>query len=342
MSGWRPRLLMVLALVTPVPAFAQGLFRKSDPLEVIITTGLDALIHDRDSTSRVLHGAELTYKDSSGASVTVAVALRTRGHWRRQSRNCDFPPLKVEMTKDAAGHTLFEGNRTLKLTTGCRPSHSDYEQYILQEYAIYRMYQALTPWSYRTRLAHVTYRDSTNKARPVQSWAFFVEDDGDLAQRRNVKKLETEGAAFDDLESTKFGYLQLFQYMIGNTDWSVGGLHNITLLRDSIGIVHPVPYDFDWTGAVNARYAFPAKTLPIRVVSQRLWRGDCRTAEQMAPAFERFRGRRAEMDSAYTTLAPLSAPVREKMQRYFAEFWPLLENPTKLVAEFKRSCADRN
>ncbi len=336
------RILAIIALMAPVPAVAQGLFKKPDALEVTITTGLGKLIRDRDSTERVTHGAELSYKDSAGTAVTVAITLRTRGHFRRQARNCDFPPLKVEMTKDVARKTIFEGNRTLKLASSCRPSSSDYEQYILQEYSLYRMYQALTPWSFRTRLAHVTFQDSTGKSKPVQSWAFFVEDDGDLAQRRSSKKFETKGALFDDLEPQQFGLMQLFAYMAGNTDWSVAGLHNVTMLRDSSGTVHPVPYDFDWSGAVEARYSFPDKSLPIRTVRDRLWRGDCRTAEEMAPVFERFKARRASMDSAYTALDPLTPAVKGRMKKYFDEFWPMLDNPAKTVATFKRSCGDRN
>ena len=263
MTPYAARILLPLALLVPASAPAQGLFKKPDALEITITTGLHTLIRDRDSTDRVTHGGELSYKDSSGTSVKVPVLLRTRGHFRRQTRNCDFPPLKVEMTKPTAKNTIFEGNRTLKLASTCRPARSEYEQYILQEYVLYRMYQELTPWSYRTRLAHVTYQDSTGKAKPVQSWAFFVEDNGDLAQRRNAKKIETKGAAFDDLEPAKSGLMQLFAYMVGNTDWSVSGLHNVTLLRDSVGVVYPVPFDFDWTGAVDARYAFPDKSLNI-------------------------------------------------------------------------------
>lgn len=289
----------------PFVVQAQGLFKKTEPLEITITTSLAKVIKDRDSTDRVTHGAELAYKDSAGTEVKVAITLRTRGHFRRQVRNCDFPPLKVEMTKAAAKNTVFEGNRTLKLASSCRPSNDDYEQYILQEAAVFRMYQVITPWSYRVRLAHVTYNDSTGKAKPVQSWAFFVEDDGDLAQRRGVKKFEIKGARFDDLEPVLWGKLQLFQYMIGNTDWSVSGLHNITLFKDTAAVIHPVPYDFDWSGAVNTRYAFPDKSLSIRSVVDRLWRGDCSTAEQLAPSIAHFKERRAALDSAYTTIAAL-------------------------------------
>ena len=334
--------LAFLLVVGPAVAGAQGLFRKQDPLEITITTGLSKLINDRDSTDRVLHPADLVYKDSSGVAVKVPITLRTRGHFRRQFRNCDFPPLKVEMTKVAANNTLFEGNRTLKLASSCRPSKPEYEDYILQEAALYRMYMAITPWSYRVRLAHITYLDSSGKAKPVRSLAFFVEDDSELAERRNAKKFDVQGARFDDVEPEKWGYTQLFQYMVGNTDWSLGALHNITLLKDTTGLVHAVPYDFDWSGTVNARYAFPDKSLPIRLVRERLWRGDCRTAEQLAPSIAHFQSRRAALDSAATGIDALSPAAKERMQKYFAEFWTLIENPKRAATEFKRTCAVGN
>lgn len=339
----RGAILLTLALAAaPASSAAQKIFRRPEPLDLTITTRLGTLLKDRDSTERTTHNAELAYKDSAGTLIKVPITLRTRGHWRRQLRNCDFPPLKVEMTKEAARQTIFEGNRTLKLATSCRPSDKEYEQYILREFAVYRMYQAITPWSYRTRLAHITYQDSTGKTKPVQSWAFFVEDDGDLAQRRESKKFPTQGAYFDDLEPELWGNTQLFQYLIGNTDWSVSGLHNITLLRDSLAIIHAVPFDFDWTGAVEARYAFPDKSLPIHRVTDRLWRGDCRTAEELTPFFERFTARRAAMDSAYTSIEALSPGQKERMSKFFAEFWALIANPKRAAVEFKRSCSTRN
>lgn len=338
----RTSLLVACLAGAPAVALAQGLFKRADPLDVTITTGLGALLKDRDSTARVLHGAELAYKDSTGKIVKLAVNLRTRGHFRRQTRNCDFPPIRVEITKAAAKNTLFDGHRKLKLTTNCRAGSSDYEQYILQEYAVYRMFQALTPWSYRTRLAHVAYADSTGKAKPSESWAFFVEDEGDLADRRNTKKLETKGAYFDDLEVEQMGRVQLFQWMIGNTDWSVSGLHNITLLSDSSNVVRPVPFDFDWSGAVNTRYSFPDKSLPIRTVTERLWRGDCRDAAAHGVIIDQFKARRAAMDSAITGLTALKPGVRDRMLKYLGEAWSDMDKPARLAADFKRDCRDRN
>src|SRR5438477_9110718 len=75
----------------------------------------------------------------------------------------------------------------------------------------------------------------------------------------------------------------VFQYMIGNTDFAVTALHNIVLIQDSVGVVYPVPYDFDWSGVISTPYAFPDSRLPIRTVRQRLWRGTCRTPQELAP-----------------------------------------------------------
>jgi len=334
--------IAIAIVVAPVLAGAQGLFKRTEPLEFTITANLGTLIKDRDSTDRVTHPGELSYTDSTGTTIKVPVTLRTRGHFRRQFRNCNFPPLKVEMTKVAAKNTVFEGNRTLKLASNCRPGNAEYEQYILQEIAIYRMYQVITPWSYRARLAHVTYQDSTGKLKPVVSWAFFVEDENDLAQRRNAKKFETKGAYFDDLDPEHWGNVQLFQYMIGNSDWSVAGLHNMTLLKDSVAVIHPVPYDFDWSGAVNARYAFPDPSLPVHSVRDRIWRGDCRPLDKLLPTIERFTARRAALDSAYMTIGPLAPELKNSMRKYFAEFWSLVENPRRAAGEFNRTCSDRH
>ena len=55
-----------------------------------------------------------------------------------------------------------------------------------------------------------------------------------------------------------FDVLCLFEYMISNTDWNVSLLHNIKLIRkkDTKEII-VVPYDFDYSGLVNADYAVP-------------------------------------------------------------------------------------
>lgn len=306
---------------------AQGLFRSDAPLEVTIVTELKALVRERDSTRLVERPGTLTYRDGT-KTTSVPVTLRARGHFRRQARNCDFPPLKLEIAKAAARGTLFQGNDDLKITTNCRPGNADYEQYILSEYALYRAYQLISPRHFRTRLARITYRDVANATPEVLSWAFFIEDDREVAKRHGLRVIEEKNALFRDLDVPQLAITSLFEYMIANTDWSVSALHNVAIMRDTAsGDMHLVAYDFDWSGAVNARYSFPDARLGIRKTTDRLYRGPCLTPEQWQPVFARFAAAQTPVTDLYGTIPSLDPGRRQTALAYLGEFWRALGNP---------------
>lgn len=306
---------------------AQGLFRDSTPLEVTIETDLKAVIRDRDSTKFAPHAATLTYRDASGASKSFPVTLRARGHFRRQARNCDFPPLKLSFDRKDSRETLFQGNSNLKITTNCRPNTPDYQQYILSEYALYRAYQIVSPKYFRTRLAHITYHDKAGGTGDVVSWAFFIEDDKEVAKKFGLEVLDTRGALFHDLDDTQLAITSLFEYMAANTDWSISGLHNIALMRDSVGAIHPVAYDFDWSGAVNARYSFPDARLGIRTTTDRLYRGPCRTIAEWQPVLDRFIAARPRIEAVYASIPAFDARRKRDVLDYLADFYKIIGEP---------------
>ena len=334
----RPMLSMLALATAYVPMLrAQGLFRDTTALEVTIETDLKAVIKDRDSTKFAPHASTLTYRDSTGAAKTFPVTLRARGHFRRQARNCEFPPLKLEFERKDARETLFQGNSVLKITTNCRPTTSDYQQYILSEYALYRAYQIVSPRFFRTRLAHITYHDTAKGMGDVVSWAFFIEDDKEVAKKFSTEILATRGALFQDLESTQLAITSLFEYMVANTDWSISGLHNISLMRDSIGI-YPVAYDFDWSGAVNARYSFPDARLGIRATTERLYRGPCRSMAEWQPILDRFLAARPRIDAVYESIPAFDARRKRAVLDYFAEFYKIISDPKVARRALTDSC----
>src|SRR5439155_20641160 len=116
------------------------------------------------------------------------------------------------------------------------------------EIIIYSAYNRVIDRIIRVRLARVTYVDATGKHAPETRHAFFVEDDDRMARRNHAQVFEQKGVTLDELIFEQTGLAMVFQYMIGNTDFAVTALHNIVLIRDSSGIVYPVPYDFDWSG----------------------------------------------------------------------------------------------
>lgn len=319
-------------------AQAQRLFRTDSVLTATLTTNLGPLLGQRDSLGLVKHPALFSYTDDDGKQVALPVRLRARGHFRRQARNCDFPPLWLEVKSADAKKTVLAGLNKLKITTTCRPKSADYEQYILQEYAVYCAYAALTDASFRTRLLRITYRDSAGKVAPVTTWAFFIEDVDDVAIHLQRKQIATTGAHFEDLEAAPLSLLSMFEYFIGNTDWSISALHNVALLQDSTARVTPVAFDFDWTGAVNARYAFPDKSLPIHSVTDRLYRGNCMTPDDFKAVVDRFRAKRSTIDAVFTQLPQLSPDRVKQMRRFYDDFWKRTDDPRGLQKEIASDC----
>jgi len=337
-GAWRMGLSVALTLLSAAPANAQRLFRTTNPIEVTFTTDLRALVKDRDSTKFKPHGAVFAYKDPAGKVVEVPVTLQTRGHFRRQAKNCDFPPLSMEFGNKAAENTVLQGNTKLKVASSCRPRVDDYEQYILQEYALYRLYQRISPLYFRTRLARITYKDSLAKTPDVTSWGFFIEDDKEVAKEYKTNTEKAKGAFFDQLDQPQLVTTMLYQYMIGNTDYSVTAQHNIALLRDSTStIIKTVAYDFDWSGAVGARYAFPSEKLGLKTIYDRLYRGPCLTVAQWQPHLTRFVAARPAIDSIYTSIAALDPKRVKTSLEWFSDFYKTLADPRM----FKRELVDR-
>ncbi len=338
------RALMFMALAAAAAAASRAdaqerLFRTDSALTVTITADFGPLLRERDSLELVKHPAVLTYSGDKGTTVRIPVKLRARGHFRRQARNCDFPPLWLDVKSSDAKQTVLAGANKLKITTSCRPKSAEYEQYILQEYIVYRAYALLTDASFRTRLLHITYRDTTGKVPAVTTWGFFIENVDDVADRLHRKVMSKHGARFEDLEPEPLSLMSMFEYFIGNTDWSIMALHNVALLEESASArVVPVAYDFDWTGAVNPRYAFPDKSLPIHSISERLYRGNCLTSEELKVTVDRFRAKRAAIDAIFAQV-PQLAPDRAKyMKNFFDDFWKRTDDSRALQKEIAGDC----
>ena len=325
------------------PAGAQGVsappsssvFGSDALLTMTIRTDLRALLRDRGE-DRKDHAGVVRLARADGGVDSAAIELRTRGIFRRRPSVCAFPPLRIGIGRRAAANTPFEGERRIKLVTHCR-NPDQYEQYVLQEYLIYRAYALLTDLSLRTRLARVTYEDAVGREKPVTKYGILIEDERRLAERHRLRVVEDTGTPMARLDPSRTVFMAVFQYFIGNTDWSIRALHNIVLLADSAGRLLPVPYDFDWAGVIATRYAQPDTALPIRSVKERLYAGYCGPIEDFEPIFARFREERAAIESLYD-LEPLERDQREQARRYYAEFFRLIDDPQRVRREMLKAC----
>jgi hypothetical protein len=319
-----------------VPAF----FQSQDPIEVTLTTNIGKIRGDKHENPP-WRPATLTYRGTEGSLVTVPVKARTRGIWRLKM--CEFPPLRLNFSKETSKGTIFNKLDKPKLVSYCHDMDS-YEQYILQEYQLYRIYQLITPVSHKARLLKFAYADSADGKVRARRYGIVMEEPNALAARLGGNVIEQKGATASDLDPLQDALFGVFQYFIGNTDFSVAGLHNVELFFSSTGDVMPVAYDFDFAGAVNARYAVPDSTLRIPNVRQRLFRGYCTDAESYGKAFAVFNEKKLEIYALYSdSIGKLMdrGTVKETL-RYFDEFYDTINNQRAAKRSIIESCIGRN
>ena len=242
-----------------------------------ITLKFDISYYKKQRSDVEYLDAVLTYYNSKTDSVTKNIKVKARGETRR-TYLCDFPPLLLNFKmKDSKG-TEFKGINKLKLVPYCRVG---YEKYILKEYLVYKLYNLLTDLSFRVRLCRVTYINTAKPKKPMTQFGFVIEPVSLLERRTKTKEITYTGASQRTVKQEILDRAAIFNYMIGNTDWSVPAHHNILMLYDPKSEYSYenviVPFDFDYAGFVDTDYAVPFETLPIKTVQERLYMAVCRS-----------------------------------------------------------------
>jgi hypothetical protein len=325
----------VATKVIPAPAF----FESRDPIEVTLTANIGKLRGDKND-DHPWRSATLSYKALDGNAVTVPLRARTRGIWRLKT--CAFPPLRLNFTGATSKGSIFDKLNKPKLVSYCEDADG-YERYILQEFQLYRIYRLLTPVSHNARLLKLNYADSGSGKVRATRYGFILEEPNALAARLGGQIKEQKGAVSGDLDPYQNALMAVFQYMIGNTDFSVAGLHNVELFFTDDGVVSPIAYDFDFAGAVNARYAAPDVTLHISNVRQRLFRGYCIDAGAYTRVFALFKEKKPEIYALYSDeIGKLMdrGTVKETL-RYFDEFYDTINDPRSARRSIIESCVNR-
>jgi hypothetical protein len=184
------------------------------------------------------------------------------------------------------------------------------------------------------QLAKVRYVDSQKKLPDLQRFGFLIENENELAGRLSGRILEEEHGPVKSIDKAQYKLFTVFQYMVGNTDWSLNNRHNAMLIlpqESELPMPFPVPYDFDFSGMVDAPYAVPHYTMPIASVKERFfqWRGDQK--EDFSDVFALFSSKKEQMLQMCRTFEPLNAECRAGVVSYLESFYELLEKPEQIV-----------
>lgn len=278
-----------------------------------------------------------------GIERTFEATVEKRGISRQEI--CSMPPIRLRFDEERVDGTLFEGNRAIKVVTHCR-NGKRWTQYVVLEYLAYRLYNALTEMSFRVRAAEITYIDS-DRDREDGPWvAFLIEDDRLVGNRHGLDKVEVEEIRPSDLPAFETSVFMLFQFMIGNVDFSpLGGdgdecCHNVKLIGEegSLEALFAVPYDFDSSGWVDTTYAAAPEQLPIGDVRQRLFRGFCAHNEGLEPARALIRERREALYAIVEAEARLTDRNRRKAVRYLDEYFEILDSDGRFERQVTGVC----
>ncbi len=315
----------------------QDLFSSERPLVLTLRADFDQLSKDRDEESEE-RPARLLLPGPGGDILDLSLQVRTRGNFRLKKATCTFPPLRLNFPQDSVAGTPFQGQDKLKLVTHCRGIDT-YEQNVVEELMAYRIYGLLTEVGYRSQLAFITYEDSSGRNAPVSRLAFLIEDDDHMAERLHGEMVEVAQAPAEQFHPQQAGLLYLFQYMIGNTDWSMVAFHNTKVMRIDRDY-YPIPYDFDFSGLVDAPYAGPNPALAEehQTVRQRVYQGFCSDRIDYDALFALFKDRQEAMEDLIRTQPGLSRPNAEDALRYLGQFFREIGNPTEARARIRQSC----
>jgi len=319
-----------------VSAESRRLFQGDEPLAFRLIANFKTVNGDMDENSTKTYPATIEFVDKAGVTRSIALQIRPRGHSRRKI--CPNPPLRLEFPKEEAKGTVFDGHGALKLGTHCKPELDDYVQ---REYAAYKVYNLLTPRSFRARLARATYVDAKSGKVLETRNAMFIEDDDDVAKRLSGRIDETEKLRFAHFDDETLMLMMVFEYFIGNTDMSLYLQHNAVIVGTPKNVRYPIPYDFDYAGVVNATYAVPGRGLGLVTVRTRLYRGPCKAPSQLAPTFDRFRGIRDRVLAIYDGLPSLKPAYRKDVQDYLGKFYKTIDSPIEVKKAFIDGCNGR-
>ncbi len=277
----------------------------------------------------------LKFKDAEGNDLEWEGKTRARGNIRKQV--CYYPPMKIKLKKKwCAANGLDSNFNDLKLVVGCKKGDY-YGGLLLKEYLIYKLYEELTGYSFKTQLAEIDFVDTGGKWKTYTSYAFFIENENEMASRFNAKCAKPKRLRSKYIYADQLDKMALFEYMIGNTDWSVHTSHNVRIVKCyDYPLPLPIAYDFDYSGLVNAPYAVHGEGIELDLITDRLYLGMCRGPGVVAKQIPLFQEKKAAFYKIIEDFKYLEKGEKKEMMKYLDDFYQVLDN----AKSFRRNITD--
>lgn len=289
--------------------------------EITLDLPLDSILAFKNKDESF--AAQLTYKTKDKVKRNWNIELKTRGKYRK--RVCSVPPLSIKFAKDDLKAEGFGESRKIKLVTPCL-SNWESDEYVLREFLAYKLYEMISDKHLRTQIVKIKYKN-TMKNRTMKRYGILIEDEDEMADRFDADLCE-DCFNYDQskIDQQSLRNQDLFQFMIGNTDYSLRMVRNMKLLIPKDGSsAFVVPYDFDFCGLVNAPYAVPNSTYKLESCRERRFLGGNEQNDQLKLATAIFKGRKKDILKYVSKFGKLSRESRIDILDYLDSFFECIE-----------------
>ncbi|MGI9546154.1 MAG: hypothetical protein ACR2MM_02870 [Flavobacteriaceae bacterium] len=331
MNGSRTFIVLVLQFVIAHFALAQtngnaDLFQDKEPISLKVKYSTKIL--KRDTNDSTYMSTVLYMENKLGQWDSLPVELRTRGNYRREY--CYYTPLKLKMNEKYTNGNVFYGHKKLKWVLPCLMGENS-DDFVIKEYLAYRLYETISNYHFRVKLTELEFQELKGRRTKIHHlMAFFIEDIDKASERYKGHEVvrDINPINQDAYQAIK---LALFQFMIGNTDFSIKRRHNVKLIYTEDKIIS-LPYDFDMAGLVDTHYAIVSniQNIPARItdVKERAYKGYPRDPELMNQLRQEFLENKTEILNVVSeTRKYFQDPVQFRAAlQYIESFFKIVEN----------------
>jgi hypothetical protein len=286
-------------------------------IEVNLVLNKAKIFNNRKNQEK--HNAIFSFHNQKGELQTWNIKVEQRGKFRRMK--CEnLPPLKLNFkNQDLVEADLTEFN-DMKLVTHCVNDQEVAKQLLAKEYLAYKIYNQITNLSYRVQFVKINYKDVISGNTDTQ-YGILIEDTAQLRDRIHAEKVEnTYNLAPEKYNTNQIKAVALFNYMIGNSDWSIQEMRNVKVLISN-GQHILIPFDFDFSGLVDAPYVRLRPEHRLASSRERIFLGFRSDASYLKSARRFLKIKRKAIIKTIKDCSIISTKNKKEMIRYINSFY---------------------
>jgi len=293
------------------------LIKKEEVKNIEIFADLEELVVKKSRTE----SSARVFVRINGERHALKANINVRGKFR--TRVCDFPPLKLNFKKSSlqtlVGAPQFD---KYKIVSHCLDNLDEAIINLQKEAAVYKMYNEVTPYSYRVYELEITYIDIHDPSWTIKAPAFIIESNKQFEARLEGEFMDTLGLTSQAFDNESLDNLMLFNYMIGNADWDIRVGRNVKMFwLESKKVFIPVAYDFDFCSFVAPSYLRLFTSLGQKKWNDRIFVSPFEGYSTLSDNLNYFESIRPKFDSIIRSMDRISETDLQRIKTFINTFY---------------------